>query len=103
MTPDTPGRRSHSACVTPESIKDVAYVVFYEKTLLKFDRLLETYLALAPNCWSSFSHAIPLWLHEKLFIKRKILRELGREFSGKIVFPSHHESHAASALFSVAV
>lgn len=80
-------------------IKDVAYVVFYEKTLLKFDRLLETYLALAPNCWSSFSHAIPLWLHEKLFIKRKILRELGREFSGKIVFPSHHESHAASAFF----
>ena len=81
------------------SVGELAYVVFYEKTLLKFDRLLDTYLSLAPRGWSSFSQAIPLWLREKLFIKRRILRELGKDFKGKIIFPSHHESHAASAFF----
>lgn len=81
------------------SVGEVEYVVFYEKTLLKFDRLLETYLALAPHCWSSFSQALPLWLREKLFIKRTIKKELGSAFHGKLIFPSHHESHAASAFF----
>jgi carbamoyltransferase len=75
------------------------YVVFYDKPLQKFDRLLETYLTFAPSGFASFAQAIPLWLKQKLFMKKDIRKKLGKNFKGKIVFPDHHESHAASAFF----
>jgi len=72
-------------------------VAFYEKPFLKFERLLETYLAYAPLGIKSFIKAMPLWIKEKLWMKDLIGRELG--YDGKIIFPEHHESHAASAFF----
>ena len=81
------------------SISDIDYVSFYDKPLQKFDRLLETYLAFAPRGFNSFSKAIPIWLKKKVNTRREILKELGPGFRGKIVFPEHHESHAASAFF----
>lgn len=72
-------------------------VAFYEKPFLKFERLLESYLASAPRGIASFLQAMPLWIHQKLWIKDRIATELG--FKGKILFPEHHESHAASAFF----
>ncbi len=81
------------------SVSDIDYAVFYDKPLLKFDRLLETYLAFAPRGFGSFSKAIPLWLKQKINIRRVIHKELGDGFRGKILFPEHHESHAASAFF----
>lgn len=80
------------------SIKDVDYVSFYEKPLVKFERLLETYLAYAPAGISSFYKAIPIWLKKKLWMRELIERELGFK-DGRIIFPEHHESHAASAFF----
>jgi carbamoyltransferase len=81
------------------SISDIDYVAFYEKPLLKFDRLLETYLAYAPAGFSSFRQAIPTWVTEKLFLPRKIHKKLGKDYKGPLVYPEHHESHAASAFF----
>jgi len=72
-------------------------VAFYDKPFLKFERLLETYLAYAPLGIKSFIKAMPLWIKEKLWMKDLIGRELG--YDGKIIFPEHHESHAASAFF----
>lgn len=80
------------------SKEQVDYVVFYDKPLLKFERILKTFMAYAPRGFQSFSKAIPLWLDTKLFINRIIEQELG--FSGKILFPEHHESHAMSAFFA---
>ncbi|MDD5309132.1 MAG: carbamoyltransferase [Deltaproteobacteria bacterium] len=74
-------------------------VVFYEKPLVKFERLLSTYLAFAPRGLRSFMRAMPLWLRDKLFIPREIDRELGGRYAGPIWFTRHHESHAASAFF----
>ena len=74
-------------------------VGFYEKPLLKFDRLLETYLAYAPRGFRSFLKALPLWLKQKLHLPKEIRRGLGGAYSRRIVFPEHHESHAASAFF----
>lgn len=79
-------------------------VGFYDKPLLKFERLLETYLAFAPAGFASFASAMPLWLNEKLHLPKRIRRSL-REvlgpggYGGGIVFPEHHESHAASAFY----
>jgi carbamoyltransferase len=75
----------------------LAYVAFYDKPLLKFERILETYLAYAPRGISSFMMAMPLWLKEKLWIPSLIADELGYE--GPLIFPEHHESHAASAFY----
>jgi carbamoyltransferase len=72
-------------------------VVFYEKPLLKFERLLESYLAHAPRGLPSFLKAMPLWLRKKLWLKDLIAREL--DYEGEILFPEHHESHAASAFY----
>ncbi len=72
-------------------------MAFYDKPLLKFDRLLETYLSFVPRGVTSFLQAIPLWLNQKLWIQDIIKKELN--FSGEIIFPEHHESHAASAFF----
>ncbi len=77
--------------------KNLDYVAFYEKPFLKFERLLETYLAYAPLGIRSFLQSMPIWIKEKLWMKHAIAKELG--FNGKILFPEHHESHAASAFF----
>ena len=81
------------------SISDIDYVAFYEKPLLKFERLLETYLAYAPAGFASFRQVIPAWIADKLFLTRKIRKALGENYQGPLVYPEHHESHAASAFF----
>lgn len=78
---------------------DLDAVVFYEKPLLKFERLLETYLAFAPRGLFSFFRAMPQWLQQKLHLPREIDRGLGGGYTGPICFCRHHESHAASAFF----
>ena len=79
--------------------EELDHVTFYEKPFRKFERLLETYLAVAPSGWSSFARAMPVWLKQKLRLSREIQRQLDRQFNGRILFPEHHESHAASAFF----
>ena len=74
-------------------------VVFYDKPLMKFERILETYLAFAPRGLRSFFQAIPLWLRQKLFLPREIDKGLGNRYEGPIYFTQHHQSHAASAFF----
>jgi carbamoyltransferase len=81
------------------SVSDIDYVVFYEKPLRKFERLLETYLAFAPSGFRSFSMAMPVWLKEKTRLPSLIREGLGGDLRGRIVFTDHHESHAASAFF----
>jgi carbamoyltransferase len=80
------------------SIDDLDAVVFYDKPLLKFERILETYLSVAPRGFTSFLKAGPLWLKEKLYTDRAIRDGLG-SFQGKVLYAEHHESHAASAFF----
>jgi len=89
------------ANIEPDAID---YVAFYDKPILKFERLLETYLAYAPTGFKSFSKAMPVWLKEKLFQKHIICKELEKieknvKWKHKILFAEHHESHAASAFF----
>jgi len=78
-------------------IKDVSIVAFYDKPFLKFERLLETYLAYAPFGIRSFLQAMPPWIKQKLFLKEHIKTALN--FEGTIIFPEHHHSHAASAFY----
>jgi carbamoyltransferase len=87
------------------SIRDLRYVVFYDKPLVKFERLLETYLTYAPHGFRSFAAAMPVWLKEKLYLKTTLKRELAelgecksRELP-QLLFAEHHQSHAASAFF----
>ncbi len=75
------------------------YVGFYDKPLLKFERLLETYLAYAPRGFRSFLRAMPLWLNQKLHLPREMNKGLRKAFKKRYVFTEHHESHAASAFF----
>ena len=109
-------RRRHDARFPIESVRyclregrvgleEVDFVVFYDKPLLKFERLLETYLSYAPKGFSSFVQAMPVWLKEKLFLKTTIRGELS-ELSGLtgnalpvLLFEEHHRSHAASAFY----
>ena len=84
------------AGVTPQQLD---YVGFYDKPFLKFDRLLETYLAFAPVGFRSFLKAMPLWLRQKLHLPREISRQLKGGYKKRYVFTEHHESHAASAFF----
>ena len=84
--------------------KDIDYVAFYDKPFLKFERLLETYLAFAPRGFTSFRMAIPVWLKEKLFQKSLLRDEFRRwvpdfDWHNKLLFGEHHQSHAASAFF----
>ena len=79
--------------------EDIDYVGFYDKPWLKFERLLETYLAYAPVGFTSFLKAIPVWLREKLHLRREMKRRLGDAARRRLVFTEHHESHAASAFF----
>src|SRR5208282_877079 len=86
-------------------LDQIDYVVFYDKPFLKFERLLETYLAFAPRGLRSFQMAVPLWLREKLFQKRLLRDELKRfagdrfDWDQRLLFTEHHLSHAASAFF----
>ncbi len=85
--------------------KDVEHIVFYDKPLLKFERLLETYLSYAPRGFRSFLAAIPIWLKDKLFLKKTLKRELSSLFGisekeiPNLLFTEHHQSHAASAFY----
>jgi carbamoyltransferase len=86
------------------ALADLDYVVFYDKPFLKFERLLETYIAYAPRGLRSFQMAMPLWIHEKLFQKSLLHDELlrlgpGFDWQQKLLFTEHHLSHAASAFF----
>jgi len=85
------------------SLSEVRHVVFYDKPLLKFERLLETYLTFAPKGVASFLTAMPVWLKEKLYLKRLLIKEFaardGEAAPRTILFGEHHESHAASAFF----
>jgi carbamoyltransferase len=110
-------RRKHYAGFPVESIRyclreggvslgDLTYVAFYDKPLVKFERLLETYLGFAPRGFRSFLHAMPVWLKEKLFLKSLLAKELravspgaGKAMLPPILFGEHHESHAASAFY----
>ena len=82
--------------ITPEQLD---YVVFYDKPLLKFDRLIETYVSFAPAGLRSFMMAMPLWVKTKLHLPREIRKALGGRYKRRIAFTWHHESHAASAFY----
>ena len=75
------------------------YVVFYEKPLLKFERLLETYIGYAPLGFRQFMMAIPIWLRQKLHLPKEMDKALNYKYKGRYIFTEHHESHAASAFF----
>src|SRR3954470_2190120 len=94
-------------CLREGGIKreELNYIAFYDKSLTKFDRLLETYLAYAPAGFRSFRAAMPVWLKDKLFTRSRVRGSLTASANPKasrrmpIVFTEHHESHAASAFF----
>ncbi len=85
-------------------LDQVDHIAFYDKPFLKFERLLETYLAFAPKGFTSFRMALPVWLKEKLFQKRLLREHLqecgaGKDVESRLLFTEHHQSHAASAFF----
>lgn len=79
------------------SAEDIDFIAFYDKPLLKFERLLETYIDYAPSGIRSFLMSMPLWLREKLWIREQTAKKAN--YKGKVLFTEHHESHAASAFF----
>jgi carbamoyltransferase len=87
-------------CLEAGKIKSESldFIAFYDKPFVKFERILETYLAFAPRGIHSFVMAIPLWIKQKLWMKEFIKKQL--DYEGQIIFPEHHESHAASAFFA---
>lgn len=93
-------RRAVDFCLKQAGIgiKDLSYVGFYDKPLLKFERILETYLGVAPKGFGSFLKAGPLWIKEKLY-QDKMLRDALDGWEGPLLYAEHHESHAASAFF----
>jgi len=99
-------RHAVVACLQQAGVRpqEIDYVAFYDKPFLKFERLLETYLAFAPRGFSSFRHALPLWLKEKLFQRSLLVRELKAveptvAWDTRLLFSEHHLSHAASAFY----
>ena len=86
------------------SLEKIDYIAFYDKPFLKFERLLETYVAFAPKGFQSFRMAMPVWLREKLFLKNKLIKEIkkvDKKFDPrKLMFGEHHFSHAASAFYA---
>ena len=108
-TKHDPGFPAHAVrfCLDFAGLKpvDLDYVAFYDKPFLKFERLLETYLAFAPRGFTSFRQALPLWIKEKLFQKSMLVKQLGAaldpgvDWNGKLLFSEHHLSHAASAFY----
>ncbi len=100
-------RNAIEYCLSEAGIElgDVDHVAFYDKPFLKFERLLETYLAFAPKGLRSFQMAMPVWLREKLFQKNLLSKELKRfdkdyDWQNRLLFAEHHQSHAASAFFA---
>ena len=99
--------KSINLCLKEAKIShsEIDYVVFYDKPFLKFERLLETYFAFAPKGFKSFLSSMPIWLKEKLFQKKLIIKELKNAFgkktvwNNKLLFTEHHLSHAASAFY----
>ena len=81
------------------SASEIDHVVFYEKPFLKFERLIETHLAMAPQGFRTFLAAMPIWVHEKLQLPAVMNRGLGGLYKKRFIFTEHHESHAASAFF----
>jgi len=85
--------------------EDIDYIAFYDKPILKFDRLLETYLAFAPKGFKNFKVSLPIWLKDKIFQKNILVKEitdlLGNsvDWKSKLIFSEHHLSHAASAFY----
>ncbi|MFQ5608582.1 MAG: carbamoyltransferase N-terminal domain-containing protein, partial [Candidatus Zixiibacteriota bacterium] len=92
-------RRAAAYCLSEGgiAIEQLNHLVFYDKPLLKFDRILETAIAIAPSGYRRLTLGMPLWLKEKLWIEQVIQRECG--FAGRVLFGEHHESHAASAFY----
>jgi carbamoyltransferase len=93
-------RHAIDYCLREAGLRDASQldlVAFYEKPFLKFERLLSTYLACAPRGWRSFLKALPVWMKEKIWLKATLREKL--RFEGPLIFPEHHESHAASAFF----
>ena len=82
--------------ISPENIDSIA---FYDKPVLKFERLLDNYIAVAPRGLYSFLDVIPKWMHKRLWIKDEISKHL-KGFNGTIIFPEHHMSHAAHTFFT---
>jgi carbamoyltransferase len=81
-------------------VSDLDIVAFYDKPFLKFERIIETALSAAPKGLPTFIKAIPIWMSQKLFAGEEIKKQLGKNaFKGKLIFPEHHESHAAAAFF----
>jgi carbamoyltransferase len=101
-----PSRAIRSCCeIAGIELREIDYFVFFEKPLLKFERLLETYLANAPRGFSSFRTAMPVWIKDKLMQKMTIERALSAlageiDLNDKLLFAGHHQSHAASAYFA---
>ena len=105
-----PSFPAHSICYCLQekglALTDLDYISFYDKPLLKFERLLETYIFNAPKGWHSFCQAMPVWLKEKLFLKHTLKKELAALYGispkavPPILFTEHHESHAASAFYA---
>ncbi len=93
--------RAIAYCLTEAALRveDLDVVAFYDKPLLKFDRILETYIAYAPRGFKIFLKGLPLWLKQKLHTPRELERGLAGRYRGRYVFTRHHESHAASAFF----
>ena len=104
--PDFP-RFAIQYCLNEANIKgeQIEHVVFYEKPFVKFERLLETYLAFAPKGFVSFSKSMPLWIKDKLFQKSLLVSELKAtisehvDWNKRLLFSEHHLSHAASAFY----
>src|SRR5271157_903388 len=94
--PDFP-QRATECCLAEAGIgvNDLDYVAFYDKPLVKFERILATYLATFPRSLPSFAKAIPVWMKEKLWVPQRIRKQL--DYGGEILFAEHHQSHAASA------
>ncbi len=109
-------RKKHDDCFPINSINyclkeakinliEVSYIVFYEKPFLKFERILETYLAFAPKGFKTFAKSLPVWIKDKLFQKNKIIQYFNKNFGKtvnweeKLLFSDHHLSHASSAFF----
>ncbi len=108
-------RKKHDSSFPHEAIRsclestgtrasEIDFVAFYDKPFLKFERLLETYLAFAPRGFQSFRAALPVWVKDKLFQKAQIVKELkafqgGIDWEGRLLFSEHHLSHAASAYY----
>ena len=103
-------RKKHDAVFPAEAIayclqeaglqvQDLDYVGFYDKPLLKFDRLVETWLSFAPRGFAAFAKAAPVWLGQKLYLERELRKGLGGDYHKRFVYAEHHESHAASAFY----